>query len=200
MKPLALDLSKASTGWAFWDGESDRPRYGHWRLGSEYTTDGGVFAKLHQCLSELRMIARFDWIYFEEPIHPANLSGATNIHAIRLATGLSSHAESFGHAMGCRTKAINVGLWRKAFIGEDIARQTSADARKRAKALGKKVSARDQLKALTMERCRQLGMAPRKDDEGDAIGILTYALQLNHIMPPWLANETLRPMFGSATA
>lgn len=200
MKILALDLSKTSTGWAYWDGEAQKPRFGHWRLGGEYTSDGGVFVKLQSSMADLRSIARFEWIYFEEPIHPANLSGGTNIHAIRLATGLSSHTESFGHVMGCTTKAINVEQWRKAFIGDDIARQTKADARQRAKVLGKKISARDKLKKLTIERCQQLGMSPRKDDEADAIGILTYACQLNHITPPWLAQETLRPMYEGAAA
>lgn len=198
MKILALDLSKVSTGWAWWDGMAARPRYGHWRLGSEYTSDGGVFAKLHQHMADLRSVCPFEWIYFEEPIHPANLSGATNIRAIRLAAGLAAHVESFGHAMGCRTKAINVGLWRKDFVGPDIERQTKADARAKAKALGRKVSARDTLKALTMERCRHLGMNPRKDDEGDAIGILTYGCELHHITPPWLAGEVLRPMMTGA--
>jgi hypothetical protein len=194
MKPLALDLSKTSTGWSYWDGTAERPRFGHWNLGSEYTTDGGVFARLQANMADLYAVARFDWIYFEEPIHPANLSGNTNIRAIKLASGLAAHVESFGHALNCRTKSINVEQWRKAFIGEDIARQTKANARRRGK------SARDTLKALTMERCRQLGMAPRKDDEADAIGILTYACELNHITPPWLASEVLRPMFAGAKA
>ena len=60
-------------------------------------------------------------------------------------------------------------------------------------------SARDPLKAATMERCRQLGMKPRNDDEADAIGILTYGLLLNGVTPPWIANEVLRPALGGAS-
>ena len=48
-----------------------------------------------------------------------------------------------------------------------------------------------------IERCRQFGFTPRKNDEADAIGILTYAILLNGVTPPWLADETLRaPLLG----
>lgn len=189
---LALDLSKTRTGWAAWERGAPKPRYGSWVLGSEYSTDGQVYAKLHQRLSELRAVIRFGSIYYEQAILPANLSGNTNIRALSLAAGLAAHVESFAFAMKCQATAINVGTWRKDFIGSELVKDAQADARAKRKLTGKG-SARDKLKALTMARCRQLGFAPRFDDEGDAIGILDFALDFHeHVRPPWRAEEVLR--------
>jgi hypothetical protein len=43
-------------------------------------------------------------------------------------------------------------------------------------------------------------MKPVNDDEADAIAILTYALGLSGITPPWLADEVLRPVLGLEAA
>lgn len=194
---LALDLSKARTGWAAWERGAPKPRYGSWVLGSEYSTDGQVYAKLHQRLSELRAVMRFGSIYHEQPILPANLNGNTNIRALALAAGLAAHVESFAAAMGCKSFAINIGTWRKDFVGSELVKDAQAAARAKRKATGKG-SARDKLKRLTMDRCRQLGFAPRFDDEGDAIGILDHVLDFHeHIRPPWRADEVLRPPVGA---
>lgn len=197
MNYLALDPSKRSTGYAVWQDGWDKPRHGHWRLGSEYTTDGGVFAKVHRCLNDLHALTKFEAIYFEQPIHPAQLSGATNIHTIRLAAGIAAHIESFAHAKRCRiVKSVNVQQWRPDFLGRMPINEANARARRLKKAGKKSASARDELKALTIERCRQLGCDPANDDEADAIAILTYAISLNGITPPWLRNEVLRPPLG----
>lgn len=198
MAILALDLSKSNTGWAVWAPGWEVARYGSWRLGSEFTSDGQVFCKLHQQMTDLWQVMPFTSIYFEQAILPANLSGATNIRALSLASGLGAHVESFAHAMRCQPTAINVSTWRKDFIGTDLVKDANAKARAKRKAEGKG-SARDELKRLTIERCRQLGFAPRKDDEADALGILDYALGFHEqVTPPWRANEVLRPMLGGA--
>jgi hypothetical protein len=181
---LALDLSKRSTGWAVWTGASERPQYGHWQLGSEFTSDGQTYAKLHQNLSELRMLARFDALYYEQPLNQAALTGHTNVDTLRVLTGLAAHAESFGYALGLRiVKSVNIASWRKDFIGSQ-----------------KRGTKRQTLKDVTIERCRQLGFNPRRDDEADAIGILDYACSLNGIIPPWREHEVLRPALGMASA
>lgn len=194
MSYLALDLSKKNTGWAIWDGQSDRPRSGSWTLGSEFSSDGQVFGKLHRCLSDLYKVMPFERLYFEEPINPAQLQGGTNIQSIRILSGLAAHAQSFAAVKRLRAvKEINISTWRRDFIGDMVVKQVNAGVRAKRKA-GGKASGTDQLKRLTIERCRQLGMDPRSNDESDAIGILTYAVLLNGETPPWLANETLRPM------
>lgn len=194
---VALDLSKTSTGWAAWQEGWEKPRYGCWVLGSEYSSRGQVFAKLHQNLSELhQVICPIEYLFAEEPISPAQLQGGTNLNSLRIQSGLSAHVESWAHAMrdhGCRPlQEFNISSWRPAFIGRIADSEAKAKARRQKKAGNLKASARDTLKELTMQRCRQLGMNPRKNDEADSIGILTHALLVNGITPPWLASETLQ--------
>ena len=133
---VALDLSKSSTGWAAWREGWEKPRYGAWVLGSEWTSRGGVFAKLHQNLSELhQIICPIEYLFAEEPISPAQLQGGTTINTLRLASGLAAHAESWAHAMrdhGCRPlQEFNVSSWRPAFIGRiaDSAKGIQANSR-----------------------------------------------------------------------
>lgn len=194
MAYCALDLSKKSTGWAIWREGWTKPRSGSWKLGSEYTTNGQVFAKLHRCMNDLFKVEPFEFLYFEEPINPAQLQGHTTIQTINLAVGLAAHAESFGAARRCRiVKAVNIESWRKDFIGADLANEEKAKARRARKAGDKRASARDHLKALTIARCRSFDLTPATDDEADAIGILDYALALGGLQPPWRLAETLRP-------
>lgn len=197
----ALDLSKTSTGWAVWQEGWKKPRYGHWVLGSEWTTRGGTFAKLHQCMSELYQVCPYEFLFIEEPISPAQLQGGTTINTLRIASGLAAHAESFAHAMRVRRiQEVNVSSWRGDFIGRVDNNAAKARARQAKKEGDKRASARDELKALTIERCRQLGFSPRKNDEADAIGILTYGLLISGITPPWLAEETLKPLLTAGGA
>lgn len=170
---LALDLSKKRTGWAWWDGKSDRPRYGSWKLGSEFTPRGGVFKKLHLEMLNLYKVMRFEVVYQEAPIHPAQLQGGTNIESVRLASGLAAHVESFceaGRPNIRRCCEANVSSWRRDFIGPQ-----------------KRGTKSQTLKSLTKERCKQLGFPMvASDDEADAIGILTYAIGLEGLEAPWL--------------
>jgi hypothetical protein len=191
---LALDLSRTRTGWAVLRDGAARAEFGHWVLGTEWTSNGGVFAKLHQVMAELHQVMPFDSIYFEQPITPAHLQGYTTIQTLRLLGGLASHVESFGHAFRCRTVMdINVEHWRGEFIGADLVAEIKADVRRQKRAGDKRASGRKDLKWAVMERCRQLGFRPRYDDEADALGLLTYAILLRGETPPWLAEEVLRP-------
>jgi len=199
LKTLSLDLSKTRTGWAWWDGHSPVPRYGSWVLGSEYTTNGGVFAKLASCLAEHHQVMPFERIYVEPPIVPAQLQGNTTIQTIRLAIGLAATLEYFAHQYRTHDRyptrrpfEVNVETWRPEFIGRIANSDAKADARRRKKAGDERASARDTLKALTMQRCKQLGLNPRKNDEADAIGIMTYGLLYDQVTPPWCANEVLQ--------
>lgn len=195
MSFAAFDLSKRSTGFAVWQEGWEKPRFGHWVLGGEYTTPGGCFAKLHACLMELHRVMPWEHMAIEEPLHPAQLSGSTNIATIKLCAGLAAHAASFAHAFRCRSfREINVESWRRDFLSADLISDARADARKRKAATGKG-SARDKLKALTMERCRQLGFDVRTDDEADACGLLDYFVAQRGIVPPWRrANVLIAPL------
>lgn len=198
MSYLALDLSKSSTGFALWNPARDKPIYGSWKLGSEYSSDGQVYAKLHRRMADLFKVEPFEKLFFEEPINPAHLTGNTSIQTIWLLSGLAAHAQSFGHAKRCRlVKSVNVERWRKDFIGDMVVREVKAGVRRRRKAGDDKASSTDLLKRLTIERARQLGFEPRKNDEADALGILTYSILLDGVTPPWLANEVLRQPLGA---
>lgn len=199
MKYIALDLSKTSTGWAYWDGVSAQPRSGRWVLGSPYTSNGGVFAKLAEHLMDLHAVMPFEGIFVEPPIVPSQLQGMTTIHVIRLATGLAAMTEYFQHMFREHARypvrfvqEINVESWRPEFIGRIENAAAKTDARRAKKAGDKRASARDSLKALTIARCHQLGLKPATNDEADAIGILTYGLGLRGEQPHWIANEVLR--------
>jgi hypothetical protein len=194
---LALDLSKRSTGFAVWSEEWEKPHYGHWCLGGEFTSDGAVFLKLQRNLNDLHRLAVFDWIYHEEAINPANLNGVTNIGTLRLAAGLSAAVEMFAEARRCNVRGINLNSWRPSYIDPDLINQVNADVRRKRKA-GGKASARPELKRLAIERSRQLGFAPKNDDEAEALGVLDYACSLKGIVPPWRAGEVLRPPLGAA--
>lgn len=182
MAIIALDLSKSSTGWAVWQSGWDAPRYGHAQLGSEYTSNGRTYCKLHQVLSDVRSaICRFEAIYYEEAINPTQLTGHTNIDTLRILSGLCAHADSYGAALGIRTQAVNIASWRKHFIGS-MPRGTKTK----------------QWKDYAIERCQQYGWRPKVNDEADALGLLDYGCSLQGITPPWRANETLRrPLTGS---
>lgn len=199
MSYLALDLSITRTGYALWDGESEKPIYGGWSLRQEQGSRGDSYRILYRKLNELYGFQRFDTVYFEQPIDPRNLNGLTNFDTVWLAFGLASHVQSFASAKRCRKVVpVNISEWRKSFIGDLIVREVAAQKR-RNKKNGIKPDSVDPLKRLCVERCLQLGMNPKKHDDAEAIGVLTAALLQDKITPPWLANETLRaPLMGAA--
>lgn len=182
MKILALDLSKRSTGFAYWEEGSAVAGYGSWCLGSEHTPRGMVYLNLHQRMDELRSICRFEHVFFEEPMNPVKLQGHTNIDTLRVLGGLASHVESYCEARSCRSiNAVNLSSWRATFIGKQKRGTKSAT-----------------LKDLSIERCHQLGWKPKNDDEADALGLLDYACMFRGIIPPWREFEVLRPPLGMA--
>lgn len=177
---LALDLSKRSTGWACWMPGDENPHYGSWVLGSEFTSDGQTYCKLHERLMDLRRLSRFEHIFYEQPLQQQMLTGHTNIDTLRVLTGLAAHTESYAHAVGLRSvMAINQSSWRKFFIGR-MPRGTKTKA----------------WKDYSRERCLHYGWSTRTDDEADALGILDYGCELKGIRPAWRADEVLRPMLG----
>lgn len=175
---LALDLSKASTGFAIWSEGQAKPVSGLWSLGSSLTSAGTAFGRLHMNMSDLYRVSPFDIVIYEEPLNLDSGKLLTNKETTFLLIGLAAHVDSFCEAKGVRKyRCVNQSSWRRHFFGS-FNRGTK----------------RGTLKALAMERCRQLGMQPRKDDEADAIGVLDYMCEMEGIMPPWRAGEVLRPM------
>lgn len=170
MAHLSLDLSKRSTGWACWKEGWQAPRFGSWALGSEFTSTGKAFVNLHKNMGALmQMTGPFDTVTYEEPLLLGPAAGNTSAETQLLLIGLMAHVESFCAAKGIRrVQYVNQSSWRKHFIGSM-----------------KRGTKRTDLKALVMERCREHGWLPRKDDEADALGVLDYWLHSLKIETPW---------------
>lgn len=169
MRVIFLDLSKRSAGFACWGPGDARPVSGAWVLGSEFTSEGLTYCKLHENLSGLHMLGQIEAIFWEEPLDARTLSGHTNIDSVRVLGGLAAHAASWGEAMGCRIiRSVNMTAWRRHFLGSMPRGTKSVD-----------------LKARAVERCRQLGFKPQTHDEAEAIGGLDYACDQLSLTPPW---------------
>lgn len=194
---LALDQSKSRTGWAAWAPGWERPRYGSVQIGSEYTSDRQAFTKLRTTIIDLySTVTQFEFLIYEEPI--AHKQGVTTSEAnILTLVGLRAIIEGVGYELRCRSvDMVSEKDWRPPFIGRVENAQAKAEARMLKKQGDKRASARNTLKAMTMERCRLYGFVVRHDDEGDAIGLLTYGILSKGMTPPWIANETLRAPLG----
>lgn len=179
---LAMDLSKRSTGWALWQTEMARPVSGTWSLGSELTSAGRTFLRLHQCMNDLYQVHPFDIVIYEEPLSLDSGKLLTNKDTTFVLMGLATHVDSYCEAKNIRkVRSVNQSSWRRHFIGS-MKRGTKTK----------------QLKEYAVERCHQLGLKPEKHDEAEAIGVLDYMCEMERIMPPWRAGEVLRQPLGSA--
>lgn len=182
MNILALDLSKRSTGWAYYGQGGNTAQHGVWtRLGSEYTSRGGLFYNLYKTLLEHRQVMPFDMIYAEQPVNLIPNSVATTAENVWIAVGMAATVELFAHSFGVPLNWIHQARWRREFLGR-MPRAVKSS----------------QLKDYAMERARQLGFRPQRHDDAEAIGILTYALQIERQPCPWVADEVLRQALGAA--
>lgn len=175
---LALDQSKNRAGWAFWKQGLDLPVHGHFRLGDEYSPAGKVFARLHMELSDLHKALGFESVRYEQPADPQTFGQPKAFADTFLLIGIAAHINSFCAALGIRPcEWVHMATWRRHFIGSQ-----------------KRGTKRPELKAMVMDRCRQLGFTPRNDDEADALGILDYDLHASGETPPWRDGH----LFGGA--
>lgn len=182
MRIVALDMSKSATGWACWAPGDDRVASGVWQLGSEFTSRGRVYCKLHENLMALHALGAIEALFFEDSINIMPGAVPTNLESVRLSAGLCAHAESLGEALGFRIiRPVNQVTWRREFLGK-MRRGTR----------------KAELKDFAMQRCRQLGFRPQGHDEAEAIGILDYACTALDLVPFWRAQEVLRPPLDMA--
>jgi len=178
---LGLDVSKRSCGWAVWSPKQERAFSGTWELGSEFTSRGRTYAKLHQQLTDLHRTGAIDAIFFEEALNPNAMNGHTNIDSLRVLNGLVAHVESWGEAMGCSVvHAVHQATWRRFFLGKLPVGMRSGD-----------------LKDMAMKQARRLGFHPTKHDQAEAIGIMDYGCEQMGLNPPWRQQPG---MFGTAAA
>lgn len=189
---LALDQSKSCTGWASWSVGQEKPIYGSVCLGTAYTSDGQTFTKLRQTIIDQYTVQPFDFLFYELPIAQKKFVQTSEANVLMLV-GLRAAIVGVGYELRCRrVDEVPEREWRETFTGRD------ADSAIRRAARQAQRAATDPLKAATMERCRQLGLRPKNDNEGDAIGILTHGILAKGFNPPWIAQEVLRPPLGAA--
>ena len=182
MRVLGLDQSESSCGYALWGPGDPVVISGTWALGSEYSSYGRTFAKLHENVWQLHQVSPIDAVFYEKPRHLDGFNINSTAHAHFLLVGIAAHIESVGTAMKCGlVKAVHMKTWRSFFLGKMHGASKSKD-----------------LKQLAMERARQLGFKPRKHDEAEAIGIMDYGLEMVGVTPPWREHEVLRPALAGA--
>lgn len=173
MNVLALDLSKASCGWALFSPGLEKPACGTWELGSDITSAGMVFLRLHQRINEIHTVTPLDAVIYEKPRHLDGFNQHSHEASHFLMVGLAAHVDSYCEARSIRkVRHVNQTTWRKHFLGP-MKRGTKSAT----------------LKGFAIERCKQLGIIPGKHDAAEAVGILDYFLHLERITPPWRAEQ-----------
>lgn len=170
MRIFALDPSKRSTGWAFYAAGANRPYNGIWdKIGSEYSSRGQIYYALYKLLLEAHGTFKFEAIYAEEPLNLIPNAVATQAENIWISVGMGATVEMFCHTMGVKLRWVHQARWRRDFIGRMPRATKSAE-----------------LKEMALARCRQLGLHPKKHDDAEALGVLTYACQVERVFAPWL--------------
>lgn len=184
MRLLTLDLSIMSAGFADWSDDQPRPRTGTIRLAPGLDYGEKAFVRLRHWLIDMHNVSPFergDEIVYEQPLDPGTMNRPNNPRLPYILMGLAATVDCFCEEVGVRYFCTHQATWRRHFIGT-MKRGT------------KKVD----LKRLTMERCRQLGLSPQKDDEGDAIGVMDHRLSQLGVIPPWRAANLLVPTLEAA--
>jgi hypothetical protein len=178
---VALDLSVRATGWASWSSGQECPVSGTWELAPALQWVARGYIRLQRNLADLHAVEAVTDILYEDSLPASALQGQTNRETLKAAVGLTEHVESFGEAVGARTRATNQSTWRRHFIGAMKRGTKTVD-----------------LKAYAMRRCRDLGFSPRNHNEAEALGILDFSLHLAGITPPWRMQHTLVSELGVA--
>lgn len=188
MRILALDQSETSTGYAVWSEDDARPLTGSRVLGSEYTSAGRVFAKIHELMTELNSLGPIDAVFYERPRHLDGWNKQSNANAHFLLVGLAAHIKSWGRAMQCRiVRDAHMSAWRAHFL-HGMRRPTNPD--------GSKIDGI--LKVMAVDRAKALGIKTKCHDQAEAFGILDFACDVLGLAPPWL-NAGVNPLHRRVT-
>lgn len=175
---LALDPA-TNCGWAFWKSGMEKPASGSFELPSLGENLGRVGYQLHVELQRLQAVHGFERVYYEAPIPPSRMMGATQLHVTAKVFTIAGHIESYCYAKNLRCRQVGQGAWRRTFVGKGAGEKTKT------------------FKDWARERCGQLGWNVRSHDEADACGILDYAIGLDpEFTPPWREDGLFFPAFS----
>lgn len=197
----AQKLRKWRVNWRYFPETNQSVGWGFWDLkGSEYAPFGYSAGKLLACLLELNKFVPVDRIFWEQRFPTANFNTGD-----LLATLGGAVAVFCFNRRPRVVKPVANDNWAPHFIG----RVEHSDAKAKARRINKmrkeqgevrKVSARNELKSLSVARARLYGFTIERDDEADALGMLDYGLDINGIIAPWRIGEVLQPTLMLETA
>lgn len=141
-----------------------RPEFGHRR----FDGDIGQFANdieswLHTLLSRGSMN-----VFVEAPITGGK---KTNLSTTMRLIGAQVILRKVAHVLGFRVTAVSVSAWRTHFMGCCRAPKEIVGASRR----------RKWLKDAAIAECGRRGWRVKSDDAADALGLLSYALDLENL-------------------
>lgn len=193
MRIAALDISESSCGYAIWSPDDQMVNSGAWVLGSALTPAEHSWIKTQNHLEDIHAVTPIDALFYEMPLGLAEDNSRSNPTTRFLLIGLAASARMWAHYRSCRIiRGVHQAQWRREFLGaEPFRHQGMSKAKKQVLGIGKV-----DWKQLAVDRSKQLGFKPRTHDEAEAIGVLDYACTAINIIPPWRANEVLRPPLG----
>lgn len=173
MTVLALDLA-SQCGWALYSKGMERPFFGSERVKRPNGTNGEALERLRKHVADLHGMHQLTDIVFEAQ----HIGGKVDPQTVYLLIGMGAFVEWFAHRVGARCFQIDIGTWRKHFLGRGTFQSRG------------KVSARDQAKQRALDVCAGLGWHPQDDNAADAAGVLDYYLSLPameriHGVRPW---------------
>lgn len=173
MTIAAFDLSLQSAGWCVWRSDEPHAHYGHWKM-ADLANAPRAWVRVHKNLSKLSdEFGGFDVMAIEQTIPPHMMKGKTSAAVVKALAGLESHAVSYAVATGTRYHLINIGAWRRTFLGP-IPLKDNPD-----------------WKQLAQNRAREFGMSTAVHDEAEAIGILDHQAANEGFTPPWRMENAL---------
>ncbi len=161
MAVAAFDLASVS-GWAVHENGMDRPFFGTETIKYPGEENGPAAERLRLLLARLHQTYDIKFFVFEASHVGNKISPQT---ALFLA-GLGLMTEWFAYRVKAKAFCVDIGTWRKHFIGNG--------------GLGK-----DEARKRSLDKCRQLGWYPDSHDAAAACGVLDYFLS---IMPAEVAH------------
>lgn len=186
MAVLALDLASKS-GWALYEKNMQRPFSGSELFKRPTGTNGEALEKLRKLMADQHAMHGLTDIVFEAQ----HISDQINPQTVYLLIGMGAMVEWFGHRIGARTFPVDIGTWRKHFLGKGSFKQA-----KDAIGVKRGPTGRQQAKAKSIDACNSLGWFPKDDNAADALGVLDYYLSLPPIARmyprPWRDLPTLK--------
>lgn len=161
MAVLALDLA-AQCGWALYANGMERPFFGSQRLKRPLGTNGEQLEKLRKLIADQHQMHGLTDIVYEAQ----HIAGNVDPQTVYGLIGMGAMCEWFAHRIGARSFCVDIGTWRKHFLGRGSFKPSGG------------MTARQIAKQRCLDSCREYGWHPSDDNAADACGVLDFYLSL----------------------